>query len=65
MEYYCHSWDGAPSRYLDMLNKLEKQVFRIVGPTYAASLELLGHRRNVASVSLFYRLLDVHLNWLN
>ena len=55
MEYYCHIWAGAPSCYLELLVKLEKRICRIVGPSLAASLESLAHRRNVASSSLFYR----------
>ena len=27
MEYFCHIWAGAPIYYLDMLDKLQKQVF--------------------------------------
>ena len=34
------------------LEKLQKRVYRITGPTLAASLEPLGHRKNVASLSL-------------
>ena len=45
MEYCC---------YLGLLYKLEKQICRTVGPSLAASLEPLAHRRNVASLSLFY-----------
>ena len=55
MEYCCHVWAGAPSWYLDLLEKLQKQICRIVGPSLGASLESLAHRRNVASLSLFYR----------
>ena len=55
MEYCCHVWAGAPSCYLKLLNKLQKQICRTVGPSLAASLEPLAHRRNVASLSLFYR----------
>ena len=55
MEYCCHVWAGAPSCYLDLLNKLQKWICRIVGPSLAASLEPLAHRQNVASLSLFYR----------
>ena len=55
MEYCCHVWAGAPSCYLDLLDKLQKRICRIVGPSLAASLEPLTHRRNVASLSLFYR----------
>ena len=55
MEYCCHVWTGTPSCYLDLLDKLQKQICRIVGPSLAASLEPLAHCRNVANLSLFYR----------
>ena len=54
MEYSCHVWAGAPSCYLGLLDKLQKQICRIVGPSLAASLEPLAHRRNVTSLSFFY-----------
>ena len=55
MEYCCHIWAGAPSCYLDLLDKLQKRICRIVGPSLATSLEPLAHHQNVASLSLFYR----------
>ena len=55
MEYCCHVWDGVSSCYLDLLDKLWKQICRVVGPSLADSLELLAHCQNVASLSLFYR----------
>ena len=55
MEYCCHVWAGAPSCYLELLDKLQKRICRTVGPSLAASVEPLTHRRNVASLSLFYR----------
>ena len=55
MEYCCHVWAGVPSCYLDLLDKLQKRICRIVDPSLATSLEPLAHRRNVASLSLFYR----------
>ena len=54
MEYCCRIWAGTPSCYLDLLDKLQKQICRIVGPSLAASLEPLTHHQNVASLSLFY-----------
>ena len=54
MECCCHVWAGAPSCYLELLNKLQKRICRTVGPSLAASLEPLAHRRNVTSLSLFY-----------
>ena len=55
MEYCCNVWAGAPSCYLELLDKLQKQICRTVSPSHAASLEPLAHCRNVASLSLFYR----------
>ena len=55
MENCCHVWVGAPSCYLELLDKLQKWISRIVGPSLAASLEPLAHRQNVTSSSLFYR----------
>ena len=55
MEYCCHVWAGAPGCYLELLDKLQKRIWRTVGPSLAASLEPLAHCQNVASLSLFYR----------
>ena len=55
MEYCCHAWAGAPSYYLELLDKLQKRICRTVVPSLAASLKPLAHHRNVASLSLFYR----------
>ena len=55
MEYCCHDWAGAPSCCLELWDKQQKRRFRTVGPSLAASLEPLSHRRNVASLSLFNR----------
>ena len=55
MEYCCHIWAGAPSCYLELSDKLQKQICRTDGPSLPVSLEPLAHRRNVASLSLFYR----------
>ena len=38
------------------LGKLQKRIYRTVGPSLASSLEPLAHRRNVARLlSVFYR----------
>ena len=55
MEYCCHAWARAPSFYLELLDKLKKRICRTIGPSFAASLEHLAHRENVASFSLLYR----------
>ena len=43
MEYCCHVWVGAPSCYLELLDKLEKRIYRTVGPSLGCSLERLAH----------------------
>ena len=67
MEYCCHVWTGTPSCYLELLDKLQKWICRTIGPSFAASLELLSHRRNATSLSLFSRNYfgRCYLNWLN
>ena len=55
MEYCCYVWVCAPSCYLEFLDKLQKRICRTAGPSLAASLQSLTHRRNVASLRLFYR----------
>ena len=55
MEYCCYVWAGAPTCYLELLDKLQKRICRTAAHSLAASLEPLAYRRNVASLSLFYR----------
>ena len=45
MEYCCHIWVGAPSSYLEMLDKLQNWVCRTT----------LAHHQTVDSLSLFHR----------
>ena len=35
MEYFFYIWAGPPINYLDMLDKLQEQVCRTVGPSRA------------------------------
>ena len=44
MEYCCHVWAGAPSCYLELLDKLQKRICRTVRRSFDASLEPLAHR---------------------
>ena len=53
-DYCCHIWAGAPSCCLELIDKLQKWICRVVGPSLVASFEPLSHHGNVASVSLFY-----------
>ena len=43
IEFCFHVWTGAPSCYLELLDKLQKWICRTVGPSLAASLEPLAH----------------------
>ena len=49
IEYCSHIWAGAPSCYLELLDKLQKRICKTVGPSLAAFLEPLAHRQNVAT----------------
>ena len=67
MDYCCHVWACASS-LLELLDKLQKPICRTVGPFLAASLKLLAHRQNVASLSLLDRYFFgnyVYLNWIH
>ena len=46
MEYCCHIWAGAPSCYLELLDKLQK--------TDMQDCSSFTYCQNVASLSLFY-----------
>ena len=54
IEYCCHVWAGTTSCYFELLNKVQKRICRTVSPSLTTSIETLSHRRNVASLSLFY-----------
>ena len=53
MEHCCHVWTGSFCCYLELLDKLQKRICRIAGPSLAVSYE--PHRQHVASLSLFCR----------
>ena len=38
MEYCCNFWAGAPSCYLELLDKLQKRICRAISPSFAAFL---------------------------
>ena len=48
-------WSGAPSCYLELLVKLQKEIPRTVGPSLTVCHEPLANHQNVASLSLSYR----------
>ena len=55
MEYSYLIGTGAPIFYLELLGKLQKQIFRTVSPSLSASLEPFAHHQNVASLRFFCR----------
>ena len=59
VEYCCDVWAGAPSCYLELLDKLQKRICRTVG----ASLNVSPVPTSVFFISI--TLVNVHLNWLN
>ena len=62
MDYCCHFWAGAPMCYLELLDKLQKQICRTVGPSLAVSLESLALCQNEASLSLKWGW-QLHCQW--
>ena len=54
VEYCWHVGASVPSSYLELLDKLQKQICRTVGISLAASLDTSVHCQNAASLSLFY-----------
>ena len=63
-QYCCHVWAGAPSCYLEFLDKLQQRIYRTVGPSLAASLEpFLGSLLKCSQLrSFLITLVDVHLD---
>ena len=55
MEYCCHLWAGAPSHLLNLLDRIQNRVVNMIGPRLAQTLQPLSHRRDVASLCLFYK----------
>ena len=53
--YKSTLWCCMEYCYMEMLDKLQKQVCRTVVPSLAASLKHLAHCQNLASLSLFCR----------
>ena len=54
MVYASHVWGG--STHTALLNWMESKAFRLINSAPLSDcLQLLSHRRNVASLALFYR----------
>ena len=54
MEYYSHIWNGALSCSLKLFDKLQKRIYRTVGPSLATTIEPLIDHQNVASLNNFW-----------
>ena len=54
-EYCSHIWAGSSKTILSALDRVQRRMRGLVGEELFASLQSLSHRRNVASLSLFYR----------
>ena len=51
-----HIWGGTPRfQGLDLLDRVQKRVVNLVGSELSAGLHALSHRRDVASLCLFYK----------
>ena len=55
MEYCCHIWAGASESSLSKLDQVQRRLRWLIGDELFNTLQPLPHRRNVASLSLFYR----------
>ena len=59
MEYCCHVWVGAPSCYLELLDKLQKRIHRTFG------LSLIIEMWSASVFSIGITLIDILQNWVN
>ena len=55
MEYCSNIGARAFDCFVGTLNKLQKWLYRVAGPTVAVFLEPLAHRRNVFIFNFFCR----------
>ena len=55
LEYCCHIWAGASLQSLSLLDRIQRRIENLIGPTLASELLPLSHRRDVASLALFYK----------
>ena len=60
IEYCCHLWAGAPATCLSLLDRIQQRICNVIGPNLSSKLDSLSHRRNVASLSLFYKYFHGH-----
>ena len=51
MEYCCHVWASC---YLELLDKLQRQLHSTVAASFVTSLKPLAHHQNKASLTLIW-----------
>lgn len=51
IEYYSHTWSGAPSIYLEIPVEIQRMVSNIIGPDQICQL---SHVYDISSVCFFY-----------
>ena len=56
MEYCCPIWMGNATSGLARLDAVQRSAERLMGPAEASKLQLLSHRRGVAVLSCFHRI---------
>ena len=49
VDYFCYVWSGASNYLLNMLDKLQRQVCKTVGPAFVNFLKPVAYRQSVAS----------------
>ena len=55
LEYCSHLWSKSAVSGTTLLDRIQKRVCNLIGPQLSQKLEPLSHRRDVSSLSLFYR----------
>ena len=60
LEYCCHIWAGAANTSLNLLDRVQRRLKYLIGDSLFSKLQPFSHRRDVASLSLFYRYFHGH-----
>lgn len=47
-------WSAAPAIYLEMLDKIQRRVYGVIGPDLASWHQSFSHQRDVISLDLFF-----------
>ena len=58
VEYCCPIWMGAAATFIKSLDRIQVRAIRILGDVEGNKLQSLAHRRGVAAMSVFHRLIN-------